>query len=140
MIDYQKLESSLHLLGQQYANYKSADQRPELSKLDKEAIKESAIRRFKTCYEILWKTLKRYLTETLGLADTPNSPKPIFRLAFENKLLPSDISQWINYANARIATSHDYSGQKAAETLQITQDFISDAIALYESLTGKTWK
>ena len=82
MIDYQKLENSLRLLQLQYANYNSADQRPELSELDK----------------------------------------------------------WINYANARIATSHDYSGQKAAETLQITQDFISDAIALYETLTGKTWK
>ncbi len=140
MIDYQKLENSLRLLQLQYANYNSADQRPELSELDKEAIKESVIQRFETCYEILWKTLKRYLTEALGLTDTPNSPKPIFRLAFENKLLPSDISQWINYANARIATSHDYSGQKAAETLQITQDFISDAIALYETLTGKTWK
>ncbi len=31
--------------------------------------------------------MKRYLTEGLGLAETPNSSKPIFRLAHENDLL-----------------------------------------------------
>ncbi|NOQ77585.1 MAG: hypothetical protein GQ475_07360 [Methylococcaceae bacterium] len=47
----------------------------------------------------------------------PHSPKPIFRISAENQILSSSIEQWIKYANARIATSHDYSGEKAEEAL-----------------------
>ncbi len=135
MIDYQKFEKSLQHLEEQYDNYCSSEQRSELTKLDKDAIKESVIQRFETCYDSLWKTLKRYLTEQLGLPEVPNSPKPVFRLAFENALLPSDISHWIMYANMRIGTTHDYSQQKAEEALSITRQFILDAKNLYDILT-----
>ena len=30
-------------------------------------------------YDMVWKHLKRYLNEELGLAETPNSPKPVIR-------------------------------------------------------------
>ena len=51
-----------------------------LPELIREAIAESVIQRFETCYDCLWKVLKRYLIEKLGLAEVPNSPNPIFRL------------------------------------------------------------
>jgi nucleotidyltransferase substrate binding protein (TIGR01987 family) len=140
MIDYEKFQKSLKHLELQYQNYRQIDERTDLGELDKEAIEESVIQRFETCYDCLWKILKRYLTEEAGLADTPNSPKPIFRLAFENKLLMPGIEQWINYANARIDTSHDYSGEKVKDTLLLMKDFIGDAIDLYITMTGKTWE
>ncbi len=140
MIDYDKFEKSLKHLQIQFDNYKKKDTKDYLDELDKEAIAESVIQRFETCYDCSWKVLKRYLAEELGIADLPNSPKPIFRIAFENKLFNTGIEQWITYVEARINTSHDYSENKAYSVLDIMDDFISDAIDLYITMTGKTWE
>jgi len=77
--------------------------------------------------------------EELGLPQVPNSPKPVFRLAHENNLF-SSIEQWLQYAEARIDTSHDYSGEKARATLVLMGSFIEDAISLYRTMSGKTWE
>ncbi len=140
MIDYDKLQKSLKHLELQYANHKLARDRPELADIDREAIAESVIQRFETCYDTLWKDLKRYLIEEFGLADVPNSPKPILKLAGENDLFASAVEQWLKYADARTSTAHDYSGEKAAEVLLIVGDFIDDAIGLYQTMTGTTWE
>ena len=89
MIDYSKFRSSLKRLEEQNGNYRQGN--PALSDLDREGIAESVLRRFKTCYDCLWKVLKRYLTEALAVADTPNSPKPVFRLAHENNLFAAPL-------------------------------------------------
>ncbi len=140
MIDYDKFQKSLKHLELQYANHKLAQDRPELADIDREAIAESVIQRFETSYDTLWKDLKRYLIEELGLADVPNSPKPILKLGGENDLFASPVEQWLKYADARTSTTHDYSGEKAAEVLLIVGDFIDDAIGLYQTMTGTTWK
>lgn len=140
MIDYDKFSKALKQLELQFANFQSAQHREELTGLDREGIAESVIQRFETCYDCLWKHLKRYLTETLGVPEVPNSPKPIFRLANENKLFASSLDQWLRYADARIDTSHDYSGEKAQQCLDLMADFIDDAIGLHQTLTGKTWE
>jgi nucleotidyltransferase substrate binding protein (TIGR01987 family) len=140
MIDYDKLQKSLKHLELQFANYQSAQERPELVEIDREAIAESVIHRFETCYDTLWKDLKRYLIEEIGLADVPNSPKPILKLAGQNNLFASPVEQWLKYADARTNTAHDYSGEKAGETLVIVGDFIEDAIGLYQTMTGTAWE
>ena len=140
MIDYDKLQKSLKHLELQFANYQSSHDREDLSDLDREAIAESVIQRFETCYDTLWKHLNRYLTEDMGLPDVPNSPKPIFRIAGENRLFASTLEQWLKYADARVATSHDYSGEKADDCLELMADFIDDAIGLYQTITGATWE
>ena len=117
MIDYDKLQKSLKHLELQFANYNLAQDRTELTDIDREAIAESVIQRFETCYDTLWKDLKRYLIEEIGLADVPNSPKAILKLAGQNELLAASVEQWLKYADARTTTAHDYSGEKAAETL-----------------------
>lgn len=140
MIDYDKLRKSLKHLEQQFDNYKIARERLELTDIDREAIAESVIHRFETCFDSLWKDLKRYLIEELGLADVPNSPKPILKVAGQNDLFASSVEQWLKYADARTNTAHDYSGDKAAETLLIVGDFVDDAIGLYQTMTGTTWE
>jgi nucleotidyltransferase substrate binding protein (TIGR01987 family) len=140
MIDYEKLQKSLKHLELQFANYQSAKDRKELVEIDREAIAESVIQRFETCYDTLWKDLKRYLIEEIGLADVPNSPKPIIKLAGQNNLFAAPVEQWLKYADARTNTAHDYSGEKADETLQIVGDFIADAIGLYQTMSGTTWE
>ena len=140
MIDYDKLQKSLKHLELQYANHKQAQSRAELTDIDREAIAESVIQRFETCYDTLWKDLKRYLIEEIGLADVPNSPKPLLKLAGQNELFASSVEAWLKYADARTSTAHDYSGEKAEETLTLMGDFIDDAIGLYQTMTGTTWE
>lgn len=139
MIDYTNLRLALKHLELQLQNLQGADARPELTALDRDALRESVIQRFEIAYELSWKFLKRYLTDQLGQAETPNSPKPVFRLADQNDLLGGRIEEWLAYANARVATAHDYSGEKAAETLAIIPGFMGDAVRLYEKMTGTAW-
>lgn len=140
MIDYSKLQKSLKHLEMQYENYTNAQYRVELSELDKEGIAESTIQRFEISYDTLWKTLKRYLVEKLGIPEVPNSPKPILRLAFDNQLFASPMEQWLKYADARTDTAHDYDGDKAVQCLALMKDFIDDAIGLYQTMTESTWE
>lgn len=138
MIEYDKFKMSLKHLELQWDNYHSLDE--GLAEIMKEAVAESVIQRFETCYDCMWKVLKRYLIEELGIPDVSNSPKPIIKLAFENNLFASSVEQWLTYANARVNTSHDYSGEKAQECLNVMENFIDDAIGLYQTMSGKTWE
>ncbi len=140
MIDYTKLQKALKHLELQYDNYLGSDQRNDLTELDKEAIAESVIQRFETCYDVLWKVLKRYLNEELGIPDLPNSPWPIFQIASENNLFNSGLKQWKKYAGARIGTADDYSGVKALFALELINEFLIDSINLYTLMTNKTWE
>ena len=138
MIDYDNFRMSLKHLEEQHENYHTVN--PSLPYLIQEAVAESVIRRFKTCYDCLWKVLKRYLIYELGIADAPNSPKPIFRLANENNLFAVSIEVWLRYADARVDTTHDYDGEKAKACLAIMPDFIDDAIGLYQTMSGSEWE
>ena len=72
MIDYGNFSKALKNLELQYENYENLDD--ELPELTQEGVSESVIHRFEICYDTMWKILKRYLQEELGLADVPNSP------------------------------------------------------------------
>ena len=63
--------------------------------------------------------------------------EPIFRIANENRLLASEIAQWLVYADTRISTSHDYDGEKAKAALALMGDFIKDATDLYQKMSGE---
>ncbi len=128
MIDYSKFEKSLENLILQYDNLNDLDD--SYSDLIREGIAESVIQRFEICYDCMWKVLKRFLREKLGIPEVPNSPKPVLRIANENKLLKSDIREWLDYAEARVSTSHDYSGEKAEKALLLMSGFIEDARSL----------
>lgn len=136
-IDYTKFRRSLKRLEEQHENYQNLDD--SLSQLNQEAVRESTIQRFETCFDTLWKTLKRYLTEELGIADLPSSPKPIFRSAHENAIFREPSDDWFRYIIARNNTSHDYDEEKARDCLEAVGNFIPDAIGLYQTMTGDTW-
>ena len=136
LIDYGNFRLSLKRLEEQYANYQSAEIiRP---RLDREGVAESVVRRFKACYDYLWKVLRRYLIHQLGIPDVPNSPKPIFRLADQNGLFRLPLDQWMLYAERRVDTSDDYDGEKDNACLEVVAGFIDAAADLYETMSGKT--
>ena len=138
MIDYSKFQMSLMRLEAQYENYRNLD--PSMPDFVQEAMAESIIHRFETCHDCLWKALKRHMVEDLGIPEVPNSPKPIFRRANENDLLTGPIEDWMDYTQRRIDTSHDYSAEKAEACLEIAEEFIEDAIGVYQTITGATWE
>ena len=137
MIEYDKFQKSLKHLEIQYQHYTTMDE--DLPEWVKEAVPESIIQRFETCFDCMWKVLKRYLNEEEGIPDVPDSPKKVLRLAHENDLLASSVEQWIKYTNTRNSTSHDYSGEKAQTAVEIMGDFIDDAIGIYQTMSGETW-
>lgn len=138
MIEYDKFQKTLKNLEAQFENYKTLDD--SLPKIIQEAVAESVIQRFEICWDCLWKLLKRHLQEEIGLAEVPNGPNPVFRLANENQLLPGSIEQWLRYGKVRVATAQDYSGKKVSAALDIMNRFVDDAIRLYQTLSGKTWE
>lgn len=137
-IDYSKFRSSLRRLAEQLDNHLNPP--PGRTRLDADGVAESVIQRFETCYDCLWKVLKRYLIQELGLAELPNSPRPLFTVAAENAVFASPLDQWERYVTARVDTSHDYDGKKAQACLDLIPDFVADAITLYETMTGETWQ
>ena len=138
MTNYQNFRRSLKNLESQHDHYLTLD--PSLPFFIQEGMAESVIQRFEICYDSMWKTLRRHLRDQMGLPDVPNSPRPVFRLADENNLLPSPIEQWMEYVDARLGTTHDYIGEKADHARELLDDFIGDSIELYQTLTGEPWE
>jgi nucleotidyltransferase substrate binding protein (TIGR01987 family) len=136
--NYIKLQKSLKRLVERHNDFLESANRPELSSSDIESIQESCFQRFEFCFDMLWKHLKKYLKHFTGLPDIPNSPRPILRIALDNKII-DDFETWDNYNQKRNDTSHDYSEAKASETLQVIPSFIQDAIKLYEIMTNEKW-
>ena len=138
MVDYDNFRRSLKNLELQNANRRQLPL--DLPQLIHEGIDESVIQRFEVCYDTLWKTLRRFLIDEMGFPTVSGSPRAIVRLAGDNGLLESPIERWMEYINLRIGTAHDYSGEKAAAALERVDDFIADAIALFENITGEKWE
>ena len=138
MINYAKFRLSLARLRDQHQTYLHPD--PSLPAIIQEAVTESVIHRFETCYDCLWKALKRYMEEELGMPHVPNGPKPILRCAFENDLLDGPLDRWLDYARHRIGTSYDHSITNAEDCMGVVGDFIADAFAVCETMTGEPWQ
>ncbi len=136
MISYVKLEKSLTLLQEQ--NNRLLSVTDDQEEWIVEAVKESIIQRFEICWDTLWKTLRRYLREEIGVPEVTNRPNPILHLAHENAILSPSIEQWLHYAQLRVQTSHDYNEEKAEEALTYVTSFIHHAAILYKTMSGKS--
>lgn len=134
MTQYEHFRERLKNLEAQYENYTTlSEDTPELIR---QGISESTTRRFELCWECLWKALRRYLLEETGLADAPNTPRGVFRMAGESELFPFHVETWMQYLEVRQRTTHDYSGEGAQAALEIMADFIRDATNLYRVMNG----
>ena len=138
MPDYGSFRRSLKNLELQNDNRKNLPS--NLPQLMREAVDESVIQRFEVCYDVLWKSLRRHLIESEGLPGVAASPRPIFRLAGETEVLDSPVERWMEYVNLRVGTTHDYSSEKAAAVLERVDDFVADAIGLYQTITEEEWQ
>ena len=104
-IDYSNFKASLKNLETQHEHLLQLP--PTFPTYVHEGMAESVIQRFETCYDALWKVLRRHLIEVFGIAEVPNSPRPILRIADQNGLLAAGADQWELYAQTRIDTSQE---------------------------------
>ena len=137
-IDYGNFQKSLKNLEMQHEHLLHLS--PDYPLFVREAMAESVIQRFETCYDVMWKVLRRHLVESLGIVEVPNSPRPVFRMADENGLLAAGGRQWERYIQTRIDTTHDYDREKAANAIAVMPEFVSDAVQLFGALTGEAWE
>ena len=116
-INYEKLKKSLKRLKEQHENFLSLDKK-NLSDLNREAVRESVIKRFEVCYDTLWKHFKKYLQTEKNFVDLPNSPNGIFRKAFEADIIDkSALRRLMGCNELRGLAAHDCSGAKPIQRL-----------------------
>ena len=162
MIEYDNFQKSLERLEEQYENYREPDD--SLPELTREAIAESVIQTFQNLLRLFVEGIETIPDRRVGPCGCANSPKPVFRLASENDLFAAPLEEWLRYADARVDTAHDYSpfrnhsplegesarqgrspqpsrwGDKQQACLDIMDNFIDDAIGLYQTMSGETWE
>ncbi len=135
-IDYDKFKLSLENLQEMYCFYLT---QKDDDGLIVEALKESCIQRFEICFNISHAYIRKYLLQEMGVKNVLDAPKALFRQAFTANVI-DDAEIWLVFTDARNATSHIYSEEKAAEVFAQIPDFIREAIMLYETMTGDTWQ
>lgn len=80
-------------------------------------IRDSVIKRFEYCSDLLWKTIKEYLLTIHGIE--VNSPKSAYRAAHEvNFLSPEETEIFLDMVDDRNETSHTYNEEFAEELSQ----------------------
>ncbi|MGZ3874653.1 MAG: HI0074 family nucleotidyltransferase substrate-binding subunit [Mucilaginibacter sp.] len=72
--------------------------------------RDGAIQRFEYCFDLAWKTSKRYL-ENIGLIDL-NSPRSVFSAAFAEGIIDDELI-WSTIILKRNASVHTYNQQLA---------------------------
>ncbi|WP_404359242.1 nucleotidyltransferase substrate binding protein [Methylotuvimicrobium sp. KM1] len=121
---------------QRFQNFERAfKQFAEIADADLNALsnleKEGFIQRFEYTIELAWKTLKDYLLEN---GFDVNSPKDVFRQAFQNETI-DDGEIWMDALKKRNLTSHTYNEVILNDTLNfLQQDFYPVIEKLYRHL------
>jgi len=134
-MDYTQLKRALSRLDEMLRKYEDSEGYEELIV---DALREALAQRFEYCLEVAWKTCQRHLSEQGFIEASTGSPKSIMRLAFSNGLV-ADATPWIRYIDARQNTAHDYSEEKLDAVIEVVGAFFSDAVALYEKMSGEKW-
>ena len=89
-----------------------------------EYIRDATIQRFEYCYELSWKSLKRYLKQYCSVEE--NNIKNLFRIALKQNLI-DNIEDWFKYHESRNITNHTYNEISAEEVYKLAANFITDA-------------
>ena len=119
---------------QRFQNYSKAysllrngiNQEHELTQLEQEGL----IQRFEFTFELAWKVLKDRM-EHDGLVLDKIAPKPVIRLAHENKYL-SNSEVWFKMLGDRNLMSHTYDFRKFAVVIEsIREEYLTCFEELY---------
>ena len=109
----------------------------QLSEVERNDIRSGVIQNFEVTHELSWKLMARWLNTYIGagIADGVTR-RQLFRLAAENRLI-LDVNLWVQYHEARNATSHIYNEEKALLVYRATREVAHDAQLLLEALEAR---
>lgn len=113
------------------ASLESALTAPPKNDLERDGV----IQRFEYSFELSWKAIRTLLI-ALGRSEVSGSPKPLFREAASEGLLP-DSAVWFRFLEARNQTVHSYNSMTAEEVYQAAKAFPAHARPLLLALEKK---
>ncbi len=97
-------------------------------------IRDSAIKRYETCYELAWRSVQELLkNEGLGIC---NSPKNCFKSAFNLGLIENEII-FSNMVQNRNLTTHTYDEVLANKIYQQFNDYYEVLSILAQRIRGR---
>ncbi len=97
-----------------------------------EIVRDATIQRFEYCFELSWKTLRRYF-KVNDKKDIHNV-KDIVREAGNQGLIDS-VENWFEYLESRNLTSHTYDLNTAERVYESARKFAKDAKGLLVKLS-----
>jgi nucleotidyltransferase substrate binding protein (TIGR01987 family) len=97
----------------------------DLEFFELESARASAIQHFEICYELCWKTMKRFIEMDIGAEADILTRKDFFRVSAE-KCLIEDFDRWARFHRARNLTSHVYNEETASEIYAMAKLFADD--------------
>ena len=92
--------------------------------------RDGCIQRFEFCYELAWKTMKRFLNAR-GIE--ANSPKVTFREAARERLI-DDPEKWFDFLKMRNSTVHVYSEEETISIFNKLSGFQAELDKLIKNL------
>lgn len=110
-----------------------------LQDTDDAQIRDGLIQRFEFTYEISHKILKRYLEYTSANPTQFDSMsfQDLIRTANEQNLLLGDWTDWKQYRDMRVRTSHTYDEETALAVVAGIEKFLTEAQFLQQRLSEK---
>lgn len=94
------------------------------------AFRDSVIKRFELCYDLLWKSLKDLLLKSYG--QEVASPKKVFQECFNQKLISeAELKEALTMSDDRNMTVHTYDNQMAEEVSQKAESHFNLMKKLY---------
>jgi nucleotidyltransferase substrate binding protein (TIGR01987 family) len=125
MIDFQPLLRMKELL------------KKSLTSLEEEKLDElgemGAIQAFEVSYELVWKTLQKFLAKE---GKETRSPRETFRLAAQFGYLDNP-QVWFNFGEERNLTAHTYREDVLTELLSLLSPFVKELEQLIKNLEKK---
>jgi len=99
--------------------------------IDSDLLKAGCIQYFEFCFELAWKTIKRFAQDE-GQNEC-NSPKAALKQAFSNGWI-DDEKTWLDMLTARNRMSHTYNAQDALVVFNSLDSYLAALQALLEKL------
>lgn len=136
-LELDSLRNSIKSLADLLAVSENDARMGQLSEVERKGIRSGVIQNFEVTYELSWKLMARWLNTYIGagIADGVTR-RQLFRLAAENRLI-LDVNLWVQYHEARNATSHIYNEEKALLVYRATREVAHDAQLLLEALEAR---
>lgn len=90
------------------------------------AYSTATVKEFELLYEVLWKFLKLYLEEHLGIGQTIPGPRMVFKESFEREIISAaELTALQDALRSRNEAAHIYLQEIADQVIQKIPDYIN---------------